>query len=285
MTFFPSLYLLYGCRSVCQCRVQILPESVYASHHGGCRAYNTIMNWSLKTPYWLRRNHPVVQRYLRQPVHVRFQLILLGLTVSVFLLLGGLSLPVLYCVFSLVILVQITVSTSDKLYHERQSATWDLIRLTPFSARELLLSMWAASLWQLNRTWMMMMYRLLHGAIIIGAMVYNLMFAEIAPSDALPILLSGTLLIVLQPFTEMYFSGMVGLAGANRLRDRANAQGLAITLVLVYWLAYIGTILGLLLVQNMHLTGTQMVSVFLLPVLLPLMLGYFALRMAESAFR
>lgn len=200
-------------------------------------------------------------------------------------MLGGLSLPVLYCLFSLVILLQITLSSGDKVHRERQASTWDLIRSAPFSSRELLLSLWAASVWQLNRTWMMVIYRLLHGAMIIGLMVYSLLFAEIPADLALPILTCGTLLILLQPFAEMYFSGMVGLAGANRLRDRVNAQSLSIGLVLAYWLAYLCMVLGLLMVQQMRLTGSQMIGILLLPLLLPVALGYAALRVAEASFR
>lgn len=236
-------------------------------------------------PAWLNRSHPITQRYLRQSLPVRFQYLLLALAVGAFLLLGGLSLPVLYCLFSLVILLQITLSSGDKVHRERQSATWDLMRTTPFGGQELLLSLWAASVWQLSRTWMMLIYRLLHGAMIVGLMVYSLLFAEIPAEHGLPILASGTLLILLQPFTEMYFSGMVGLAGANRMRDRVNAQSLAVGMVLSYWLAYVSVVLGLLLVQQMRLTAPQIIGIFWLPLLLPVLLGYAALRIAEAAFR
>jgi hypothetical protein len=280
MPFFPS-----HPRGLCQCHVQNLPGFVYVFRSAAGRPYNSGMTVPPKLPSWLRRSHPIVRRYLRQPVSVRFQALLLTLCAVVFFLFGGLSLPVLYGLFSLIILTQVTISSADKIYSERKASTWDLMRLAPFTRRELLLSLWAASMWQINRTWMMIVYRLLHGAVIVGLMVSSLIFAEIPSAQTLPLLLSGTLLIAAQPFTEMYFSGMVGLAGANHVKDQASARSLAVGVVIVYWLSYVGAILAFLVLQQMRLTGTQMIGLFLLPLLLPIALGYAALRIAESALR
>ena len=199
--------------------------------------------------------------------------------------LGGLSLPVLYFVFSLLILIQIATSSANKVYRERRSSRWDLMRIIPMSSRELLLSLWAASLWQISRTWMMVIYRLLHGLMSVGVIIFNLAFAEIPADQTLWILASGTIMIVAQPFAEMYFSGMVGLAGANRLREQSNAHGLVIGIVVVYWLCYVGMIIVLLLMQQMQPTAPQLVGIFLMPILLPLALGCIALRIAEAALR
>ena len=111
------------------------------------------------------------------------------------------------------VLVQVAVSSANKVYQARRSSTWDLVRIAPFSSRELLLSLWTASVRQLSRTWFMMVYRLLHAMTIIGVIVYTLLFTNTHPQQALLILLTGTAMIVVQPFAEMFFCGMVGLAG------------------------------------------------------------------------
>ena len=188
---------------------------------------------------WSKSTHPIVQRYRQQPVLKRFQIMLVALTVVAFLLLGSFSLPVIYCLFWLTVLLFVASSTVDKIYHERQSLTWDLVRMAPFSSRELLLSLWAASLWQLNRTWLMWVYRLLQGLTVVGLLVFAFVFAEIPTDQRFFLLVLGTLLIVLQPYTETYFCGMVALVVANYLRDRGSAQGLTISAVLIYWLTYV----------------------------------------------
>jgi len=240
---------------------------------------------SIVFPQWLRRSHPIVQRYLRQPSQPYFQLLVFLIALGVFLMLGGLSLPVLYFLFSLLILIQIATSSASKIYRERRDATWDLMRLAPLSSRELLLSMWAASLWQLNRTWMMIVYRLLHAVMTIGVIIFNLVFTEFPTDHTLAILFSGTILIVVQPFAEMYFSGMVGLAGANRLSDQSSTQGLVIAIVIVYWISYTAIIFALLLVQQNQPTTPQLLSIFVLPILLPLLLGGIAQCIAEASMR
>ena len=234
-------------------------------------------------PHWLRRSHPIVRRYLRQPAPSYFQLLIFILAVGVFLVLGGLSLPVLYFLFSLLVLLQVATSSANKIYRERRAATWDLMRLAPLSSRELLLSVWAASLWQLSRTWAMIVYRLLHALMTIGVIIFNLVFTEFPTGHTLAILFSGTILIVAQPFAEMYFSGMVGLAGANRLRDQSSTHGLVIAIVIVYWISYTAMIFALLLVQQAQPTTTQLLSIFVLPILLPVLLGAIAQVIAESS--
>jgi hypothetical protein len=227
------------------------------------------------------RKHPIIKRYLRQQVLNRFYTLVLLVAVALFLLLGGLSLPVLYCLFSLMILLHITVSTTDKIYAERESYTWELMRVTPLTSRELLLSVWAASVWQLNRTWMMIAYRVSHALIIVGVIVFSLLFADLPTEHWLPVLVSGTLVIVLQPYTEMYFSGMIAIAGASRLRDRGNALGLAVTATTLYWLIYVGLILGMFVVYGFELSAVQLLLIFFLPMVISMMLGFFAQRLAE----
>ncbi|MAS37874.1 MAG: hypothetical protein CL610_28015 [Anaerolineaceae bacterium] len=237
------------------------------------------------SPRWLRSGHPIVRRYVRQPMPAYLQALLFAMMISVFLMLGGLSIPVLYCLFSLAVLVQVAVSSANKVYQARRSSTWDLVRIAPFSSRELLLSLWTASVRQLSRTWFMMVYRLLHAMTIIGVIVYTLLFTNTHPQQALLILLTGTAMIVVQPFAEMFFCGMVGLAGANRLRDQHNGQGFVVGVVVLYWLGYVGGVLALLMAQQMNLSGEQLVAIFVTPLILPALFGSVALRIAETALR
>ena len=232
---------------------------------------------------WLRRDHPVVERYLRYPQPGRFQVLVFGFTLGLFVLLGGLSLPALYAMFSLILLLQMTVSTVDKIHRERQAFTWDLVRLTPFSPRELLLSLWAASLWQLQRTWMMRIYQLLHAVVIIGVMVHTIVFSGPTLNQALLLLVLGTFFIVFQPYIVMYFSGMLSLAVANRVREHSSAQGFAIGAVSLYWLAFVVSSLSFILYEDLRLTSGQLANIVLVPLLIPFLLGRFALYMAESS--
>ena len=50
-------------------------------------SYNRDMQTTVPIPLWLRRSHPIVQRYLRQPLARQFQRLLLVLTVAAFLVL------------------------------------------------------------------------------------------------------------------------------------------------------------------------------------------------------
>jgi hypothetical protein len=229
----------------------------------------------------MRNDHPIVRRYLRKPILMRVNLLILCSVIGLFLLLGGLSLPILYFLFSLVVLIQIAVTTADKIHDERAGFTWDLMRITPFTRSEVLLSMWAASIRQLNRSWIMYVYRLLQGLIVIGLMVFSMLFAEIPMHQWILVLLTGTMVIVLQPFAELYFSGMVGLLSANLIQDRVNAQGFAVVTVLTYWLAWIVAALVVILANLDHLDFTHIATVLILPLLLPLALGYGAFLIAK----
>ncbi len=227
-------------------------------------------------PNWMRRDHPIVQRHLRKPLLGGINQVIFGTTFVLFLLFGGLSLPMMYFLFSLIVLVQLAAGTVGKIHDERERRTWDLIRVAPFSRREVLLSTWAASLWQLNRTWLMPFYRLMQGIIIIGLMVFGLWLGNIPERLSLDVLVGGTLLIALQPFVDMYFGGMAG---------RTNAQAAAIGLVLLYWGMWIALTSALVFADFNHLTTLHIVTIIGLCLLLPVTLGYGAFRLAQAVMR
>jgi hypothetical protein len=233
-------------------------------------------------PSPLRLQHPLVQHHLRQPVQPFFRYLILIGSGLLFLLFGGLSLPLLYLFLALLIFVQLAAGTAERVYRAQEVRTWDLIRVAPFSRREVLLSTWAAGVWQLNRIWIVSVYWVLHGLVILGFIIYGLWFGGIPSSHALLVIFSGTLLIALQPLVEIYFSGMVGLLCASLFGDRTLSLALAGFFVLCYWTIWIVGLLVLNAADLDHLTPTQMAALMSLPLLLPLLAGYGAQRCAEK---
>lgn len=232
-------------------------------------------------PAALRQGHPLVQHHLRQPALRHFRNLMFGSSIGLFALFGGLSLPMLYLLLSLVILMQLAMGTAERIYKAQEVHTWDLMRVAPFSRREVLLSIWAAGVWQLNRTWTVPLYWVLHGLVILGVMIFGLWLGEIPMQQAGLVLLGGTLLIALQPFIEMYFSGMIGLLCASLFGDRILSLAAAGLVVLCYWSLWIGGLVLLALSDLEQIETGQVVGIISLPLLLPLAIGYFAQRVAE----
>jgi len=239
------------------------------------------MNINHYSPNWMRANHPIVQRYLRQPLLMRFNLLILCVVVGLFLLFGGLSLPMLYFLFSLVVLLQVALATADKVQSERAGLTWDLVRSAPFTATEVLLSLWAASIRQVNRTWVMIFYRLLQALLVIGMLVFGLWYAEIPGNSWFMLLICATVVIIVQPFAEMYYGGMVGLLCATLTEDRLNVQTFTIGAVLFYWLSWIALVMFVILSNLNQLLFIHIIATFLIPLMLPLVLGFTAFQAAR----
>jgi len=236
-------------------------------------------------PSWMHRDHPLVQRHLRKPLVAGLNQLVFGTTFGLFLLFGGLSLPMLYLTFSLIVLVQLAAGTAGKIYDEREHSTWDLIRVAPYSRREVLMSTWAAGFWQLHRTWVVPFYRLLQGVVIVGLMVFGLWLGDIPQNLSIALIVGGTLLIALQPFVDMYFGGMVGLLAANLIPGRMSAQVTAASVVLIYWGAWIALVLAIFFSDLHILTLEQIALVVGFPLLLPVLAGYMAFRLAEAVMR
>lgn len=233
-------------------------------------------------PSWARADHPIVQRHLRKPFTQRYNYAILAAVLSLFILFGGLSLPLLYFLFSLTVLMLVSVGTLDKILSERESFTWDLLRSAPFAPGEILLSTWASSIHQLNRTWIMWIYRLLQGLLIVGLMIFSLWFGDIPSQHWLVLLVCSTLVIVLQPYADMFYSGMIGLLLAHIIRDRLTAQGIAIGAVVLYWLAWVGLAVLIVLSNTGQISALHITVVMLLPVVLPFIIGYIAFRIARK---
>jgi hypothetical protein len=239
-----------------------------------------------RLPTWipasLRQEHPLVQHHLRQPALRYFRQAIFFGSIGFFLLFGGLSLPMIYFFLSLIILIQLAVGTAERIYRAQEVHTWDLIRVAPFSRRDVLLSSWAAGMWQINRTWTMPVYWVLHGMIILGVIVFGLWTGEIPLSQATLLVVSGTFLIVLRPLAEMYFSGMVGLLCASLINDRVLSLAAAGLAMLFYWSLWIGGVLLLAAADLEQISAPQMLLVVSLPILIPILVGYTAQRVAEA---
>ncbi len=233
-------------------------------------------------PEWARADHPIVQRHLRKPFTQRYNYAILGAVLSLFILFGGLSLPLLYFLFSLTVLLLVAVGTLDKILAERESFTWDLLRSAPFAPGEILLSTWASSIHQLNRTWIMWIYRVLQGLLVIGLMVFSVWFGEVPAQYWLVLLVGGTLVIILQPYADMYYSGMIGLLCAHLIRDRLTAQGVAVGAVIAYWVAWLGLALLIVLSNMQQIGALHIAAVLMLPVVLPIVVGYITYRIVRK---
>jgi hypothetical protein len=242
---------------------------------------NQTLSKKMGIPTWLRQGNPLVQHHLRQPALRHFRHLMFGSSIGLFALFGGLSLPMLYLLLSLVILIQLAAGTAERVYRAQEVHTWDLMRVAPFSRREVLLSTWAAGIWQLNRTWTVPLYWVLHGLVILGVMVFGLWLGEIPMRQAGLVLLGGTLLIALQPFIAMYFSGMIGLLCASLFGDKIISLATAGLVVLCYWAFWIGGILLLAASDLDQIEAAQIVGIISLPLLIPLVVGYIAQLVAE----
>lgn len=228
-----------------------------------------------------RVDHPLVQHYLRHGALRHFKFLLGGSSLLLLVLLGGLGLPVLYLLLSLLILVQTAAGTAERIYHAQEFRTWDLLRATPYTGRDILISAWAAGVWQLRRTRLMLIYRILHALVIVGALIFGLWMEEIPQSHGSMALLGATLLIAIQPRIELYFSGMIGLLCASAINDRVLSLGAASLLVLSYWGTWLACVALLLAADLTRLSPPTLALILVLPLLLPLGAGFLAQRIAE----
>ncbi|MBI5666939.1 MAG: hypothetical protein HZC41_02955 [Chloroflexi bacterium] len=236
-------------------------------------------------PGWMRRSHPLVRHALHRRASGELRYVVFGSAVGLFMLFGGLSLPILYLFLWLAILVQQALVMAGRLHEAQVKQVWPVLRVTPFSARELLLTTWAGSFWQLNQSWVMGLYRLLQGMAVIGLMVFGLWFADFPVEHAALVLVAGLAAIAFQPLAETYLSGMIGLLCAGLLRRQVGALALAVLLVLVYWCACFGIVAWAVFGDTDGLSLAQLLTALILPSLLPLALGYGTLRLAERRIR
>lgn len=236
-------------------------------------------------PLILRPEHPLVGYYLRNSNSQKLKHVIFGSSIGLFLLFGGLSLPMLYLLLSLIILLQLAAGSVSKIHHQQKAGNWDLIRAAPFSQREILLSIWGAGIQQIRQTRTLMLYQSLHGLVIVGGLVFLLASGEIT-SEYWPFILFGcTMLIAFRPFTEMYFSSMIGLVCAGLTRDHVLALTTAVVTIMGYWVLVLGGAL-LIFLGDLETTPAPLIMAFLAATLLiPLGLGYMAQRLAERITR
>lgn len=235
-------------------------------------------NW---LPAALRRDHPLTRYHLRKPPPAYVKQVLFGSSLGLFLLFGGLSLPMLYFLCSLVVLLQLATGTTQKYHQTRADGISDLVSLTLLPQRDILLSTWASGIWQLRQTWLMPLYRVSHGVLLIGVLIFTIVLGEVPSDKALLILVGVTLLIAIQPYVEMYFSGMIGLLCATRIRDRYTALTAATLITIVYWALWIAGALLVAVSGIRNLANTQILLIFTVPIVVPIIIGYVAQHLAE----
>ncbi len=234
-------------------------------------------------PAALQQDHPLTRYHLRKPPPAYVKQVLFGSSLGLFVLFGGLSLPMLYFVCSLVVLLQLATGTAQKIHQSRLDGAADLISLTMMSRREILLSTWAAGIWQLRKTWLMPIYRVVHGLLLIGVLVFAVMFSEIPTEQSLLVIFGVTLLIALQPYAEMYFSGMIGLLCAALIRDRFLSLATTTFITILYWLMWVGGAVLVAVTGLRNLPTFEIVLIFALPLIVPAILGGAAQRLAERS--
>lgn len=235
-----------------------------------------------KLPAWMRPSHPLVRYQVHKSAPVGMQYVVFGSTIGLFLLFGGLSLPILYLFIWLLMLMQQAVTMALRIHDAQVKQSWDLLRMTPYSPREVLLATWAGNFWQINQSWMMRIYRLLQGTAVIGVIVFGLWFAEFPPHQAVLVLTAGAAAILLQPIIEVYCSGMIGLLCARLFPHQAGATGLAAAAMLLYWCACVAFVLVVVFADQDGVSLEQLLIALTLPTLLPAGLGYAALRVVEG---
>ncbi len=229
----------------------------------------------------LRRNYPLTRFYLRKPPSTHVKQLIFGSSLGLFLLFGGLSLPMLYFLFSLITLLQLGTGTVQKVHRLQTDGIADLLNLTLLPRRQMVLSTWAAGIWQVRQTWLMLLYRLSHGFLLIGVLVFTITIGEISADKGMLVVIGITCLIAFQPYAEMYFSGMIGLVCATRIPDHVTALAAAAIITLVYWALWIAGALGIAFFGLKNLSAIQIAAVFALPILLPIAIGALAQRVTE----
>lgn len=229
------------------------------------------------------QDHPLAGYYRRQADGRNFKPVIVGSSLGAFLLFGSLSLPFLYLLISLVIAIYLSAGTAWRIHSARSAQVWDLVCVSPLAPRDILLTTWLAGVGQLRQTHLLILYRLLHAFILIGILILSILFGEMSPEQGLIAVIGGTLLMIFQPAVEMYFSGMIGLLCANRIRDRAVSVGIAGLTIISYWIVYVAGVLLVAFSDLKHLQAVTLLVFFTLLLIIPLVIGRAAQHMAEKA--
>ncbi len=234
-------------------------------------------NW---LPFLRQPDEPLVRFFSHSSDRLPIRPLVFGSSIGLFLMLGSFSIPALYLLLSLVITLYLSMMTAHKVDRARRDALLPLLFITPVRRRDLLTSLWSGCVWQLWRSQMMWMYWSFHALVIVAGMVYLLLSAELSSSDALWLLLVGTVLMRFQPVSALFCAGMVGLWCGLAVPDSLLALGAAGLSALCGWLVWVSVVL-LVALNFADLAAWQWTCLLLLPLLLSLLAGYLAFRLAE----
>lgn len=234
-------------------------------------------NW---LPLLRRPDEPLVRFFSHSPDRLPLRSLVFGSSIGLFLLFGSFSVPALYLLLSLVIALYLSMMTAYRVERARRDHVLALLYITPVSRRRLLASLWSGCVWRVWSGQTMWMYWSFHAIIIIAGMVYLLLSAELGTSDALWLIVLGTILVRFQPVSALFCGGMVGLWCGLALPDSLLSVAAAGLSALCGWLLWLA--IALLVALNFtHLALWQWTSLLLLPLLLSTLTGYLAFRLAE----
>lgn len=232
-------------------------------------------------PPALRRDHPLVRQHLNRLRSGRLAPMLGATAASLLVLFGGFGLPVLFGLCWLALLVWQAAGAAGRVRCAYTQGMWDLLLAAPFSRRELLLSTWAGSFWQIYPGRLTLLYRLLQVLAVTAIIVVSALLPAFPLQYGPLVVLAGVLAILAQPAAELYLSGMAGLWCGVALRGHIGALALAAGAMVFYWAGVLGMVLLLLFADPEGLDLGHVLAALLLPTLLPLLLGLGALRAAE----
>jgi hypothetical protein len=249
-------------------------------------------------PIWARRTNPIVRRQLKahwrvfppqvRPI-IKTYLILsavmattyfidyLFLFILTILMAGMLLMPIAFYMY-VKILASIISDSSWAMVEEFQNGTLSLLRSTPFSVREIILSKITASVWRrMDALDMVMTVAVFLGMPVISAFYLVRWSPDDAPlvTQGLTIIVFGVSLIRLP--LEMFFASSLAAMMGTMTRMRSTAFSSTVVLLFFYFL-----MINLLRLLPLS-WPMQLVVDAVLPIALPLLFIWGSLKVTEYA--
>lgn len=245
-------------------------------------------------PNWARRNNPIVRRQLGiywrvfppQPGPV-----LKWLAIQSGLLLLTILYPVLFVMILTFLLAAITIlpyafwlyvqalghvanESTSAMADEFRNETLTLLRTTPFSAREIILSKIAASVWRRMDD----LDYVISLALVLGMPAIALFYLTTWPPNEVPVVAQGLTIIMMASSLirlplEMFMVASVGTMMGAAVHNRSTALLSTLTLVFFYFLLIN---LARLLTLSWPM---QLIVDSVLPILFPIVISWLAVRL------
>jgi ABC-type transport system involved in multi-copper enzyme maturation permease subunit len=264
------------------------------------RIAHDVPNIDLMLPTWARRKNPIVARELGEywriflPEARPLMLWIMGYVVLlvITLIFPSLTLMVMlpflvgFLVFPFMIyqygmnLWFILQETADSMAREYENNTIDLIRMTPYSTREIILSKIAAGVW---RRMDVMSFLLLFTAAL-GIPIIITIYINAYPPERYPVLAHAMSLIALISYMiripfEMAMVSAIGVLMGTAVRTRQNAITASVFLVAFYFI-----LLNMLRFINADWMMRLMLDAFV-PLVLPIGITAFCIQQAVRSLK